>query len=249
MAAMERDNPTLKGLLPKVYTGSALTGARLATLIDLVGTLGAGEDEARKKDVLRRVHRYFLAGFVGPQAQQVEPSPSAPAGGERSEIHFVLGFPLGAMNGFDSHPGFNGTGWFDSYVPYTSTLFGLGLSLGVLYESQWYGIGAQVAVFFGFSGMGAFGSVDGFAYLSSESTAPFLGGGFGFLANQKDVLCGSGNPSGAGAMAELQLGVEFGRASTEHLRVQLALEALLPFYDDEDGSYPVGVLLVTRVAF
>ena len=42
MLAIERDNPTLKGVLPKDYAHPRLDKARLGQLIDLVGNIGLG---------------------------------------------------------------------------------------------------------------------------------------------------------------------------------------------------------------
>src|SRR6188474_3548530 len=49
MAAIERDNPTLKGVLPKDYARPGLDKHRLGELIDLVGTIGLGDKENRAK--------------------------------------------------------------------------------------------------------------------------------------------------------------------------------------------------------
>src|SRR5437016_13218667 len=43
MVAIERDNPTLKGVLPKDYARPALDKQRLGELIDLIGTIGLGD--------------------------------------------------------------------------------------------------------------------------------------------------------------------------------------------------------------
>jgi len=64
MAAIERDNRTLKGVLPKDYARPALDKTRLGELIDLIGTIGLGDKESRQKDILGRVYEYFLAKFA-----------------------------------------------------------------------------------------------------------------------------------------------------------------------------------------
>jgi type I restriction enzyme M protein len=64
MAAIERDNTSLKGLLPKDYARPALDKSRLGELIDLIATIGLGDKESRKKDILGRVYEYFLARFA-----------------------------------------------------------------------------------------------------------------------------------------------------------------------------------------
>lgn len=43
MTAIERDNNTLKGVLPKNYAREGLDKQRLGELIDLVGTIGLGD--------------------------------------------------------------------------------------------------------------------------------------------------------------------------------------------------------------
>ena len=52
MEAIERRNPSLKGVLPKVYARQNLDRASLGGLIDLVGTIALGTEEAKSKDVL-----------------------------------------------------------------------------------------------------------------------------------------------------------------------------------------------------
>lgn len=64
MTAIERDNKTLKGVLPKDYARPALDKSRLGELIDLIATIGLGDAESRKKDILGRVYEYFLAKFA-----------------------------------------------------------------------------------------------------------------------------------------------------------------------------------------
>lgn len=64
MTAIERDNTTLKGVLPKDYARPALDKSRLGELIDLIATIGLGDSDSRKKDILGRVYEYFLARFA-----------------------------------------------------------------------------------------------------------------------------------------------------------------------------------------
>ena len=70
MVAVERDNPALKGVLPKNYARPALDKTRLGQLIDLVGTIGLGGEEERSKDVLGRVYEYFLSQFAGAEGKK-----------------------------------------------------------------------------------------------------------------------------------------------------------------------------------
>ncbi len=70
MLAIERDNPSLKGVLPKDYAHPRLDKQRLGQLIDLIGNIGLGEKEQRTKDVLGRVYEYFLAQFAGAEGKK-----------------------------------------------------------------------------------------------------------------------------------------------------------------------------------
>ncbi len=69
MVAIERDNPRLKGVLPKDYARPALDKHRLGELIDLVGTIGLGDQANRAKDVLGRVYEYFLTQFASAEGK------------------------------------------------------------------------------------------------------------------------------------------------------------------------------------
>ena len=70
MVAIERDNPSLKGVLPKDYARPTLDKQRLGELIDLVGTIGLGSQEHRSKDVLGRVYEYFLSQFASAEGKK-----------------------------------------------------------------------------------------------------------------------------------------------------------------------------------
>ncbi len=70
MVAIERDNPRLKGVLPKQYARPALDKQRLGELIDLIGTIGLGDSENRSKDLLGRVYEYFLGQFASAEGKK-----------------------------------------------------------------------------------------------------------------------------------------------------------------------------------
>jgi type I restriction enzyme M protein len=70
MLAIERDNPALKGVLPKEYARPGLDKTRLGELIDLIGTIGLGEAEHRSKDILGRVYEYFLSQFASAEGKK-----------------------------------------------------------------------------------------------------------------------------------------------------------------------------------
>src|SRR5438105_3084565 len=78
MVAIERDNPRLKGILPKDYARPALDKNRLGELIDLIGTITLAappEDSAKNKqhrsfDLLGRVYEYFLSRFASAEGKK-----------------------------------------------------------------------------------------------------------------------------------------------------------------------------------
>jgi len=70
MVAIERDNPTLKGVLPRDYARPALDKERLGQLIDLVSNIGLGDKESRSKDILGRVYEYFLSQFASAEGKK-----------------------------------------------------------------------------------------------------------------------------------------------------------------------------------
>jgi type I restriction-modification system DNA methylase subunit len=55
MDAIEKENPSLKGVLPKVYARQNLDPTNLGGLIDLVGNIALGDAKARSRDVLGHV--------------------------------------------------------------------------------------------------------------------------------------------------------------------------------------------------
>jgi len=70
MLAIEKQNPSLKGVLPKDYARESLDKHRLGELIDLIGTIGLGAKENRSKDILGRVNEYFLGQFAAAEGKK-----------------------------------------------------------------------------------------------------------------------------------------------------------------------------------
>ncbi|WP_423225448.1 type I restriction-modification system subunit M [Candidatus Amarolinea aalborgensis] len=70
MLAIERDNPSLKGVLPKDYAHPRLDKQRLSQLIDLIGNIGLGDRASRSKDILGRVYEYFLSQFASAEGKK-----------------------------------------------------------------------------------------------------------------------------------------------------------------------------------
>lgn len=70
MEAIEKENPTLKGILPKVYARLNLDKAALGGLIDLIGNIALGDAAAKAKDILGRVYEYFLGEFANAEGKK-----------------------------------------------------------------------------------------------------------------------------------------------------------------------------------
>ena len=70
MVAIERDNQSLRDVLPKEYARSALDKRRLGELIDLIANIQVGDADARSRDVLGRVYEYFLAQFASEEGKR-----------------------------------------------------------------------------------------------------------------------------------------------------------------------------------
>ena len=66
MDLIERENPSLRGVLPRNYGRAGLDKRRLGELVDLIGSIGFTEtDDHGSDDVLGRVYEYFLGQFAG----------------------------------------------------------------------------------------------------------------------------------------------------------------------------------------
>lgn len=70
MRAIEKENESLKGVLPKDYARPALNKVMLGELIDLISGIALGEDGDRSKDILGRVYEYFLGQFAGAEGKR-----------------------------------------------------------------------------------------------------------------------------------------------------------------------------------
>ena len=69
MAAIERDNPSLKGVLPKDYARPGLDKQRLGQIINLVSDIALGSAADRARDTLGRVYEYFLTRFASAEGK------------------------------------------------------------------------------------------------------------------------------------------------------------------------------------
>lgn len=70
MIAIEKLNPSLKGVLPKDYGRPALSAVMLGELIDLISGIALGQGKDRARDLLGRVYEYFLGQFAGSEGKR-----------------------------------------------------------------------------------------------------------------------------------------------------------------------------------
>jgi type I restriction enzyme M protein len=70
MDAIERDNPSLKGVLPKTYARADIDKRLLGELVDLIGSIGFTRVDHGSDDVLGRVYEYFLGQFARAEGQK-----------------------------------------------------------------------------------------------------------------------------------------------------------------------------------
>jgi type I restriction enzyme M protein len=69
MDVIERDNKSLKGVLPTIYSRPSLDKQRLGELIDLIGGISFGKEQ-NGKDLLGRVYEYFLGQFADAEGKK-----------------------------------------------------------------------------------------------------------------------------------------------------------------------------------
>ena len=70
MRTIEKENESLKGVLPKDYARPALNKLMLGQLIDLISNIALGERGDQSKDILGRVYEYFLSQFAGAEGKR-----------------------------------------------------------------------------------------------------------------------------------------------------------------------------------
>ncbi|PZN72912.1 MAG: hypothetical protein DM484_23755 [Candidatus Methylumidiphilus alinenensis] len=70
MIAIEANNTSLKGVLPKDYNRPALNKVMLGELIDLASGIAMHEQRSKARDILGRVYEYFLGGFAGSEGKR-----------------------------------------------------------------------------------------------------------------------------------------------------------------------------------
>ena len=70
LSLIEAENPKLKGILDKRYARAQLPDGKLGELVDLVSTIGFGENASQARDVLGQVYEYFLGQFASAEGKK-----------------------------------------------------------------------------------------------------------------------------------------------------------------------------------
>lgn len=70
LSAIEAENPKLKNILDKRYARAQLPDGKLGELVDLVSTIGFGDDTNKARDLLGQVYEYFLGQFASAEGKK-----------------------------------------------------------------------------------------------------------------------------------------------------------------------------------
>src|ERR1041385_7240533 len=67
--AVERDNPNLKGKLPRDYARRGIEPVKMKSLIDVIADIGFKGSRGKARDMLGRVYEYFLGKFAAAEGK------------------------------------------------------------------------------------------------------------------------------------------------------------------------------------
>lgn len=70
LTAIEKENTSLKNVLPKDYNSPTMRNVNLGELIDLFTNIKVGTKEAKERDSLGRIYEYFLGQFAKNELQK-----------------------------------------------------------------------------------------------------------------------------------------------------------------------------------
>ncbi len=70
LTVIETENPKLKGILDKRYARAQLPDGKLGELVDLVSTIGFGDNPSVARDILGQVYEYFLGMFANAEGKR-----------------------------------------------------------------------------------------------------------------------------------------------------------------------------------
>jgi type I restriction enzyme M protein len=67
---IEQENPRLKGILDKRFARAQLPDGKLGELVNLISTIGFGDDPSKARDILGQVYEYFLGMFASAEGKR-----------------------------------------------------------------------------------------------------------------------------------------------------------------------------------
>ena len=70
LSLIEADNPKLKGILDKRFARAQLPDGKLGELVNLISTIGFGDDPSKARDILGQVYEYFLGMFASAEGKR-----------------------------------------------------------------------------------------------------------------------------------------------------------------------------------
>lgn len=70
LTLIEKENSSLKNVLPKNYNSPTMRNVNLGELLDLFTNIKVGTKEAKEKDLLGRIYEYFLGQFAKNELQK-----------------------------------------------------------------------------------------------------------------------------------------------------------------------------------
>jgi type I restriction enzyme M protein len=70
LTVIESENPKLKGILDKRYARAQLPDGKMGELVDLVSTIGFGDNASTARDILGQVYEYFLGMFANAEGKR-----------------------------------------------------------------------------------------------------------------------------------------------------------------------------------
>ena len=70
LSVIEAENPKLKNILDKRFGRAPLPDGKLGELVDLISTIGFGDDPRLARDVLGQVYEYFLGMFASAEGKR-----------------------------------------------------------------------------------------------------------------------------------------------------------------------------------
>lgn len=70
LTLIEAENPKLKGILDKRYARAQLPDGKLGELVDLISTIGFGDNPNVARDILGQVYEYFLGMFASAEGKR-----------------------------------------------------------------------------------------------------------------------------------------------------------------------------------